>query len=89
MNIVRKCIHIVPPTHSDYVANDDHNYIFTRDITELPIATTLLTDRSGEGIESFNITLLQPVGTGADNVQIVSPSKVIVTIIDDDCKRIQ
>ena len=68
--------------------NDDHSYIFTREINELPIATTLLTDRSGEGIESFIITLLPPVGTGADNVRIVSPSNVTVTIIDDDCKKI-
>ena len=77
---------------TDYVPNADHVYNFDSGIGSLPIATVLLTDRIGEGIESFMISLLPPEATSAQMMgtapEIVYPSNVTVIIIDDDCKDI-
>ena len=70
---------------TDYIPNEDHIYVFTSETRELPIATQLNQDRSGEGIESFVIHLLPPQTMAAE---IVFPSCVGVTIIDDDCKHL-
>ena len=77
---------------TDYVPNADHMYNFDSGIGSLPIATVLLTDRIGEGIESFVISLLPPEATSGQMMgtapEIVYPSNVTVIIIDDDCKDI-
>ena len=74
---------IILNIYTDYIFNQ-HQYVFSNDILALPIGIQLIGDRSGEGIESFNLTLVlsNPQPISAD---IVSPSSVTVIIIDDDC----
>ena len=68
--------------HTDYTVDQVH-YMFTSETFTLPVGIRLIGDRSGEDIESFNVTLvLPPQSISAD---IVSPGQVTVVIIDDDC----
>ena len=41
---------------TDYTVNQDQ-YVFTNETLTLPIGIQLVGDRSGESIESFNLTL--------------------------------
>ena len=71
---------------ADYRSNSVEPYVFTSSITQLPIRTQLIGDRSGEPIETFTICLpdsqvLQPMG-----VEAVEPMCVAITVVDDDCK---
>ena len=69
--------------YADYIVNR-MEYVFTNDTIEQQIGIQLLTDASGEGIESFVLSLvLRPQMISAN---IVFPSSVTVIIIDDDCK---
>ena len=69
--------------YADYTVNQNQ-YVFSNEILALPIGIQLTDDRSGEGIESFNLTLVLP-SPQPISADIVSPSSVTVIIIDDDC----
>ena len=68
--------------------NTDHVYVFTNATSELPIATQLRGDQSGESIEIFFISLPSLPEFSPQKAQTVYPSQVEVRIIDDDCKKI-
>ena len=68
--------------HADYTVNQNR-YVFTNETFTLPIRIQLLEDRSGEGIESFDLTLMLP--QQSISADIVFPGSVTVVIIDDDC----
>ena len=70
---------------TDYTPNADHTYVFTSETNELPIATRLGEDRSGESIESFFIDF--PARFSPTIAQSVVPTRAEVRIIDDDCKN--
>lgn len=70
---------------TDYVPNADHTYVFTSETNELPIATQLGEDQSGESIESFFIDF--PARFSPPIARSVVPSRAEVRIIDDDCKK--
>ena len=74
------------PLCIDFTPNADHIYVFTNETNELPIATQLRGDRSGESIESFTICLPATNMYSPQIAQGVAPSCVTVMIIDDDCK---
>ena len=69
--------------YADYRVNQNQ-YVFSNEILALPIGIQLIEDRSGEGIESFNLTLVLP-NPQPISADIISPSSVTVIIIDDDC----
>ena len=69
--------------YADYRVSQTQ-YVFSNEIFALPIGIQLIGDRSGEGIESFNLTLVLP-SSQPISADIVSPSSVTVIIIDDDC----
>ena len=69
---------------TDYAPNANHTYVFTSETNEIPIATQLGEDRSGESIESFFIDL--PTRFSPPIAQSVVPTRAEVRIIDDDCK---
>ena len=75
---------IILNIYTDYRVNQNQ-YIFSNDILALPIGIQLTEDRSGEGIESFNLTLLVLPNSQPMSADIISPSSVTVIIIDDDC----
>ena len=73
---------------ADYRSNIAEPYVFTSSITQLPIQTQLIEDRSSEPIKTFTICLpdsqvLQPMGAEA-----VEPMCVAITVVDDDSKII-
>jgi hypothetical protein len=69
---------------ADYTINKNQ-YVFSNEILALPIGIQLNEDRSGEGIESFNLSLELPSPQPIISADIVFPSSVTVVIIDDDC----
>ena len=72
---------------TDYAPNADHTYVFTSVTNELPIATQLREDRSGESIESFFIDFPALPRFSPPIAQTVVPSRAEIRIIDDDCKK--
>ena len=72
---------------TDYAPNANHTYVFTNETSELPIATQLRADRSGESIEIFFISLPPNARYSPPIAESVVPIQVQVRIIDDDCKE--
>ena len=59
--------------------------MFSNETFTLPISIQLVEDRSGEGIESFDLTLVLSSQTSTSiSADVVFPSQVTVVIIDDD-----
>ena len=74
--------------YTDYTVNQNQ-YVFTNETLTLPIGIQLVGDRSGEGIESFDLTLAVSSQTSTSiSADIVFPSQVTVVIIDDDCELV-
>ena len=74
--------------YPDYTVNQDQ-YVFTNETFTLPIGIQLIGDRSGEGIESFDLTLAVSSQTSTSiSADVVFPSQVTVVIIDDDCELV-
>ena len=53
---------------------------------ELPIATQINEDRLGESIETFYVDLPGPTRYSPPIARSVDPSRVAVSIVDDDCE---
>ena len=70
----------------DYVANDNDPYVFTSTTRQLPIRTTLMTDRAGESVEQFTICLPDQTVFTSMGAEAVEPTCATINIIDDDCK---
>ena len=71
---------------ADYLSNDAIPYVFTSGISELPIRTQLVGDRSNEPIENFMICLPDSQMLQLMGAEAVQPTCVTITIVDDDCK---
>ena len=70
---------------TDFIAHSDHQYVFTNETNELPIATELVEDLLAEDDEAINICL--PNLRDYTMAELADPDCVRVTINDNDRKK--